>query len=165
MNYTAYLEGKACDDKHRKITDILRYNSIQLELTHDYIQRVFPTKEVSRFSKIDIITDEDLANFKASEVAQQNVRAMYQKMLCFWKINDTLYQEWGKNAPLRLWNRCNNHNHWRMTRILKSLKMLGMEQEFNDFSLRLSTILELRKINNSIRITNETIKLWNENMR
>ena len=163
MNYTAFLEGTGKDDNRRRIKDVLRYGNARLECSHDYIQRVFPTAESSRFSDVEPITEEDLAALRQSDKAKENVRLMYQKMLSFWKIDGDRYKEWGNNALLRLWNRNNNHNQWRMTRVLKSLALLQMTEEYKDFTMRLSAILDLRENNRDIRITDETAAIWREN--
>ena len=161
MDYLRFLEGTEKEDKGRYVTDILKYGSIRLELVHNYVQRMFPTNEQSKFSNIKPITDEDIALLRASDTAKENISKMYQKMLVFWKIDGDRYKKWGSGAPFRLWNNWNNHNHWRMTRVIKCFMLLGMEGEHKDFSMRLSTILEIKKSNPlSVRITKKTEEIW-----
>ena len=162
MNYVAFFEGREPDDKKRMITEFPRYSTWHLELSHDYIQRIFPLQEKSRFSNAPLITDAEVEEVKASKVAQENIRAVYRKMLWFWKINDESLHKWGFSAPVRLWNKPNNHNCLRMTRVLKSLNLLGMENEYQDFSERLSYIISLR--GKGVHINRETVQIWEENI-
>ena len=164
MNYTAFFEGREPDDKNRMITDFLRYSMGHLELSHDYIQRIFPLQEQSRFSDAPLITDAEIEAIKTSEVAQGNIRAIYRKMLWFWKIDDASLHKWGFSAPVRLWNKPNNHNCLRMTRVLKSLRLLGMNNEYQDFSKRLHYIISLCD-SGIVNISTETACIWNENMQ
>ena len=163
MNYTTFFEGRETDDRHRMITDFPRYSAWHLELAHDYIQRIFPLQEKSEFSDAPLITDAEIKAISESETAKENIRAVYQKMLWFWKINDVYLQKWNCPAPIRLWNKPNNHNCLRMTRVLKSLKLLGMEQEYQDFSARISYILSLRE-EGLVRISDITARIWKENI-
>lgn len=164
MNYTAFFEDREKDDKGHTITEFLRWSGGHLELAHDYIQRIFPTKEQSSYSKAPVITDEDIAAFRASETAQNNLRAVYDRMLRFWRLDNDRYKEWGDKTPVHIWNSPNNHNCLRITRVLKSLKLLGMTEEYKDFSERLAYILELRQTNPKIRISDETAQIWKENL-
>ena len=163
MDFVAFFEGREPDDQGRMITDFLRYSSGHLELSHDYIQRVFPLQEPSLFSDAPLISDDEIKAVRTSKTAQDNIRRVYQKMLWFWKIDDANLRKWDFPVPVRLWNHPNNHNCLRMTRVLKSLKLLGMEQEYQDFSERLSYLLSLRA-DGLVRISEETARIWEENM-
>ncbi|MBR3517875.1 MAG: hypothetical protein IKN07_00400 [Lachnospiraceae bacterium] len=155
MNYTAFFEGKEPDDLGRYLSKILRFGRIRMELTHNYIQRLFPLAEESRFSKCDLITKEYITAFQKSILAQDGMRSAYQKMLWFWKLDGEQY----KNSIYRHWNTYNNHNHWRMSRVLKSLQLLGMEEEYKDFSMRIRWIIDHPK---QYRVTGDTVKIWME---
>lgn len=161
MDYLKFLEGSEKEDRGRYVTDILKYGNLRLELVHNYVQRIFPTNEQSKFSNIRPITDEDITLIRASAIVKDNISRMYQKMLRYWKIDGDRYRKWGLGAPFRLWNMWNNHNHWRMTRVLKCFLLLGMEDEHKDFSLRLSAILEIKRAKKlSVRITKKTAEIW-----
>lgn len=165
MNYTKFLEGTEKDDKGRTIEDILKLSNFNLESTHDYIQRVFPTDEQSMYSDAPPLTVKDLEAFTQSITAQENMRKMYQRMLVFWKLDGENYKEWGNIFPVRLWNLIGNHNHKRITRVLKSLKLFGMDKEYKDFSMRISYMLNLQKDGNKfIRISDETAEYWEKNI-
>ena len=161
MNYTAFLAGLENDSKNRSIEEILAYTDEQLEQGHDYIQEVFPTKSLSMFHLIKPITDKDLSSFYQNEQAKENVRTMYRRMLVFWKIDGDRYKEWGSKAPERLWNKEGDHNHLRMTRVLKSLKLLHLDEEYEDFSKRIREMLQDPGVNLSVR----TRKIWLDSIK
>ena len=156
MFYTDFLSGFTKDDKHRTITDILAYNKWQLEYRHDYIQLVFPTDEQSMHSLLPPISDDDIICLRENEDALNNIRTMYKHMLLFWKIDDNHLNIWNKNIR-RHWNNKNNHNHLRMTRVLKSLKLLQLDEEYDDFCRRINYIILVPEC----KISTETINIWN----
>lgn len=155
MNYTAFFEGKEPDDLGRHLSKILCFGRIRMELTHNYIQRLFPLTEESRFSKCDLITEDDIAIFQRNLAAQDGMRKAYQKMLWFWKLDEKQYQ----NSVYRHWNSYNNHNHYRMSRVLKSLLLLGMEEEYKDFSMRIHWIIDHPQ---QYRVSDDTARIWME---
>lgn len=155
MNYTDFLNGKIIDDKNRTINDILGFNNIKLEITHDYIQRVFPTMDKSKYSDVDIIKEPDLFNLWNDENALDNVRLMYKRMLKLWKLDGDKYLN---PKIFRYWVTKNNHNYLRITRVLKSLKLLDLIPEYNDFSIRIGKFMKL----NENKINEETLMYWRE---
>ncbi len=161
MNYTEFLSGRGTDDLGRNIKEILGYHKPTLEFRHDYIQRVFPLREESHYSKVEPITDEDIAAFKQDPQAQSWVRTMYHKMLRFWNIDGFKVTRWTFEAPFRHWNYAGNHNHLRMTRVLKSLRLLGMDREAKDFTKRLRHLIEHRK-DEPIHLSDDTVRIWSE---
>ena len=84
-------------------------------------------------------------------------------MLDFWKINGNDYKIFGSILPIRFWNVWDNHNHLRMTRVLKSLKLLGMEEEYNDFSMRIKYMISLSRMHKGVHITRKTSRFWEQN--
>lgn len=164
LDYVAFLEGTGEDEKGRDITKVLAFSNWKLELIHNYIQCVFPTNSQSKFSKIRPVSDEELQILRNSDKAKENVRKMYHRMLKFWKLDGDRYLKWGLKGTFRFWNYWDNHNHWRMSRVLNSLCLLRMDEEFKDFSMRLSKMIELRNEHKGVRITKETAMVWKENM-
>lgn len=166
MDYVKFLSGECKDDKGRMVTDILKYNKVKLETIHNYIQEMFPTTEQSQFSKIQPISLREVDELRKNKTALLNIHKMYEKMLSFWGIDGDKYLSgYEKLLPFRIWNHNNNHNQWRMTRVLKSLKLLEMDMEFIDFSRRIRHILLLRQEGNAhIHISDETAEIWRTNL-
>ena len=164
MNYKYFLKGLETDDHHRFFEDILKFSEFQLESVHNYIQEVFPTDEQSDFSSIKPITEKELEEIRLDKTIQNNIHLMYLRMLEFWKLDGDKYKDWGFLKPVRLWNIKNNHNHRRISRVIKSLKLCGLTQDYEDFKMRLEYIIELRKTNTHIHITDNTISYWQKYM-
>lgn len=159
LNYAEFLEGRILDDRGRHVNEILQYDENLLEKSHNYIQRMFPTDEQSTFAGILPALPDDIAKLRASDKAKKAIRKMYGKMLAFWKLDGERYKDWGSDMK-RNWNTPGNHNCLRMTRLLRCFKILGMEDEFTDFSIRVGYILKESAHNPSIMITPTTASYW-----
>lgn len=151
-----FLEGRGRDNKGRYIGEMLKWGEFWLELKHDYIQRVFPLNEPSLADPdAPVLSEADVEYLRNSEPAKVNIRQMYQKMLEFYKLDDNNYKNWGIH---RYWNTANNHNHLRITRMLKCFRLLGMKDEHEDLSMRLRYLLENER--SSLNISPETYDIW-----
>lgn len=158
MDYTAFLEGRQTDDKGRTIDSILRWSNLRLELSHNYIQRVFPTDESSKYARsLKPISPSDISSLVKSEASKNNIRKAYIRMLSLWKLDDENY----KRKIYRYWNHRNNHNHLRITRILKCFKLIQMNDELKDFSIRLSYLLNN---DHGLKISKKTEDYWRDNL-
>ena len=158
FDYMAFLEGKIADNKGRKITDILAYGNIKLEMKHDYIQKVFPTAEASEYDNIMPMNEQDIKNIRNSEIARENITKMYHKMLKFYKLDDYRYKDWDM---FRHWNTTGNHNHKRLTRMLKCFRLLGYDDLYKDLSMRIKYILTVyRSGSPKIHISDDTMDYW-----
>lgn len=156
MNYTAFLENRETDDRGRMFDSVMCWSNFRLEITHDYIQAVFPTDESSKYTRLNEAAPKDISSLRQSEKAKDNIRKAYLKMLCLWKLDGEKY----KNIKIhRYWNHANNHNHLRMTRVLKCFRLLQMNDELKDFSSRLTYLLE----RNGLKISKETERFWKAN--
>ena len=158
MNYTAFLAGKAADDKGRYIEDILSWGFFRLEFRHDYIQRLFPLPERSQADRrCEPLTDEDVTALRNSEDAVENMRRAYAVMLRFWKLDGDRYRN---PAEKRHWVRKSgkDHNLLRMSRVLKCLKLVD-PPSYEDFAVRISCLLDLAE-NGMFPLRAETRRIW-----
>lgn len=93
----------------------------ELEQVHDYIQWFFPTRQKSQFNPAaPVLTDEDVAIFRASKMAQDRMRAASKRMSRFYCLG---------HARLVWWAKPSNHNLLRITRILQSMCIFGLKSE------------------------------------
>lgn len=169
MNFLDFYINKEPDDKGRYFIDILHYDNNELKNTHDYIQRVFPLLEASEcVANAPVITKEEVELIKKDKLALVNISKMYKHMLHFWKIDDM----WKKDAKDYLnpenkigcfekmitiytlkphWISSNNHNYRRISRVIKSLTLFGLEKEVKDLKERLNILCEMypKQIGNS----------------
>jgi len=114
------------------ITNIQCWDYDRLEKTHDYIQWLFPLDEPSRCSPdAPVLTPEDIRIFNLNMNFKYSLYKSFLLMLdfygyVFW-ITDGEPFIYPRNLSNRLknWATPNNHNYLRITRILKSMTLLG----------------------------------------
>jgi hypothetical protein len=109
---TSFLSGTGTDHRHRKVGEIIGFDDQQLEEVHDYIQWLFPLPERSAFNLFaPVLTTEDIEQLKQNSAAQQNLKVAAERMMIFY----------GRN---RHWLTAIDHNHLRITRIIRSLCLI-----------------------------------------
>lgn len=123
--------GEGTDNVGRRIGDVWRYSRDELEGVHDYIQWLFPLEERSAFNPgAPLLDGETIAEFRSSSTLRGNVQRSFEVMLDFYGF--AMSEGRLARAPdfaerSRVWLRPGNHNFLRLTRILKSLSLLGHE--------------------------------------
>ena len=151
---------QAKDRRGRTRSSILAWSDDELEYHHDYIQLLFPLPEGSPFNPSAPVIDEVTFNaFRSRLELQTQLRTSLQRMLRFYGFqfasetadggdSQTLQVVEGANYPeaSRNWVRRFNHNHLRITRILRSLRVLGLENEALEFFKALKRVYEGGKI-------------------
>jgi hypothetical protein len=130
----AFYTGVATDDHGRTLDQILQWDDARLERTHDYIQWLFPNEVPSPVNpSAPIITAAYRQAFAQRPELRQNLRRALHRMLDFYglQISDepgeprvTRAADW--QAKRANWLTPGNHNHLRLTRILKCLNLLGL---------------------------------------
>jgi len=127
------LEGP---DMHgRTLPEIWAWDAARLEGVHDYIQWLFPLPEPSAFNpQAPILTQETVAAFLADAQLRERLLRSLTLMLDFYGLalesvgNGTPHIEPapGFAARSRGWLQPGDHNHLRLTRILTSVRLLGL---------------------------------------
>ncbi len=128
-----FYRGDAADSEGRYLQDIWTWPDSDLEAVHDFIQWLFPLPEPSRFNPdAPLLTPEDIAAFLSDEQLRRSLRRSFDRIVKFLglaeaggKIVD------GPNFAERegdVWA-LPNHNWLRITRILRSLTLLGLAAE------------------------------------
>ena len=126
--------GAEPDSSGRFIGDIRKWDHERLERTHDYIQWLFPSRNRSRFnSHAPTLDEEQIGDFQTDERLQAELIASFKQMLDFYGFmfredDGCLSVERSPNWEARLenWLTPENHNFLRITRILTSLRTLGL---------------------------------------
>ena len=99
----------------------LRQTDHQAEATHDYIQWLFPLDEPSRsVNGAPVLTELDIDEIKESILVQGNLAKSARWFLGFLERNDH-------------WIKKYNHNHLRITRVIKSLRLLASDKAADEF--------------------------------
>lgn len=133
----AFYEGTGEDHRGRFLSDILRWSASKLEQSHDYIQTVFPLPEGSGVNWDAPIIDRQVFDaFRSRAELRGKLRESFQKILWFYgfklEAEDGVYKvvkgdNYDKHADN--WDSRFDHNHLRITRIIRSLRVLGLEDE------------------------------------
>ncbi|MDP3405285.1 MAG: opioid growth factor receptor-related protein [Brevundimonas sp.] len=107
-----FLTGAGTDSAGRDIFQVLAMKDDALEETQDYIQWLFPLRERSGApSGSPTLTDEDVTLIQRSSLAASALAAGSDRMAIFYFRNGH-------------WLTTSDHNHLRITRIIKSLRLL-----------------------------------------
>jgi hypothetical protein len=131
-----FFRGEAPDSEGRLFSDILAWPDEPLEYTHDYIQWLFPTRQMSAFNPdAPVVDDATVSTFHADEKLRDSLAAAFQRMAVFYGF-DVIADEGAVRvipasnwmARSKNWLTPNNHNMLRITRILTSLRLLGLHQ-------------------------------------
>ena len=121
MEIVGFLEGKTPDHRGRTLSIVLRQTDHQAETTHDYIQWLFPLDEPSRsVIGAPVLNELDIEDIRHSELAQQNLVKSASWFLGFLERNDH-------------WITRYDHNHLRITRVIKSLRLLASDEAADEF--------------------------------
>jgi hypothetical protein len=112
----AFLGGEGIDGAGRTLDEVLAFDDPALERHHDFIQWLFPLPEWSGANpNAPILTGEDIAAVRSDPSLQRAVERSLQRMSAFY----------ARNAH---WLRGHDHNHLRITRIIRSVgHLLGPE--------------------------------------
>lgn len=129
------------EDSHgRTLDQVLAWPDESLELRHNFIQFLFPLPERSRIIyNAPLITREVFDAFRSRPELQDRLRQAYDRMLKFYgfeRVEDENNPASFNIVHAEHWKRAFNnwatpwdHNHARLSRILRCLRVLGLEAE------------------------------------
>jgi hypothetical protein len=161
-----FYRGERTDVEGRRLDEILAWRDGRLEGVHDFIQWLFPLPEPSRFNPgAPLLTPEDVAAFRSDPAMRANLRRSYERILSFLGLAETAPGEVveGPNLANRapdVWDHP-NHNWLRITRILRSLRLLGLEAEAQALYRRLEDFHARRRF----PIGDDTLRYWTDAVR
>ena len=117
----SFLEGKTPDHRGRILAMLQQQTDHQAETTHDYIQWLFPLDEPSRsVNGVPVLTQLEIDEIRQSSLAQANLARSAGWFLGFLERNNH-------------WITKYNHNHLRITRVIKSLRQLTSDEAADEF--------------------------------
>lgn len=160
INFYSGTEG---DDQGRMLADILAQDDRWLENVHDYIQWVFPNREPSDVTPwVPLISAADESEFSENEAIRNRLMDSFCRMLAFYgmRISQgqiTKAENWDERK--HNWFIRDTHNNLRITRILKCLMALGLENEARHFFMALKGLVE-SELDSGISPT--SIRYWTE---
>lgn len=164
-----FYSGTEPDHRGRYLREIQQWPDDQLEAVHDYIQWLFPLSERSGFNvAAPILNRESIQEFRARPELQGNLRVSFIRMMNFYGLEVRASEQFtvvrmpNFAAKATIWLSPGNHNHLRITRILKCLTLLGLEAEAKAFFGCLSEIYKDEQNKPLPTISEETMEYWRE---
>ncbi|KAI4124355.1 MAG: hypothetical protein LQ341_007085 [Variospora aurantia] len=139
---------QAPDSRGRTLTSILAWPDDRLEHSHDYIQILFPLPERSPFNfSAPVIDEQTFSQFRSKSELRDRLRDSFVRLLHFYgfelapqvstdEASDGKYRvNLGVDFPhaSRNWVTRFDHNHLRITRIIRSCRILGLDDEAQAF--------------------------------
>ena len=116
-----FLEGKTPDHRGRMVSMLWIQTDDDAENTHDYIQWMFPLDEPSQaVSGAPVLNDFDIDEIRENRLAVENLEESARWFLGFLERNDHSITNY-------------DHNHLRITRAIKSLRLLTSDQAADEF--------------------------------
>ena len=143
-----FLEGKKRVGRHDLLLDeILEQGDSHLELCHDYIQWLFPTPERSAYNMKAPVLDKATGLSIMERGLDVEIIKSYNRMLSFYNIMATSNGMAFENPPpgmpadaLPHWCSPNDHNHLRLTRIIRCLRLIGQAKRADSLYLFLKGV-------------------------
>lgn len=143
-----FLSGIGRDARGRLLDDVLAYSDQELEAHHDFIQWLFPLDTPSAaVPGSPVLTSNDIAAARAHEACQVNLLRSAERMAKFYAGKD----HW--LVPV-------DHNHRRISRIIRSLGLLVNRQQAEKF---LDGIME-RVAQSDARVSRTSLRYWRESL-
>lgn len=156
-----FYRGDAPDAEGRSLADLWAYSDREMEAVHDFIQWMFPLREPSRFNpSAPRVTDADVAEFRADPLIREALGRSFGRFLDFLGLRFEGGEvvegdDFARKADL--W-RHPNHNWLRITRVLASTRMLGLEDESRAFFAFLARLRD----GGDFRIDPTTSRYWED---
>ena len=121
MDIVGFLEGKTPDHRGRTLSMVLAFSDERAEQTHDYVQWLFPLDEPRESVQgAPVLSDLDIDEIKKSPAAQANLI----------KASVWFFQFLNRNQG---WIAKYDHNQLRITRAIRSLRLLVGDIEADNF--------------------------------
>ncbi len=141
-----FLKGNQPDAYKRYLKDIWMMSDDQIENKHNFIQWIFPLNVKSNaVPSSPILTKKEIISIKKSEIAQKNIKKSAEWFLEFLSSNS-------------YWICQSNHNHRRITRVIKSLRLIHSNEEAEKFKNSIMNLIQ----GNEKKINSTNIQYWKD---
>lgn len=144
----SFLQGTGRDSQGRYHADILKFSDEELEEIHDYIQWLFPLREKSMAvpGSPVIESDEMIQTLRSDAEVRAHMFQALERMKQFYGDNDH-------------WLEQGNHNHLRITRILKSISLLSSPENAREFYKFI-----MQRVESAQPVTKESLEYWRKSI-
>ncbi|KAL9077637.1 MAG: hypothetical protein Q9161_000009 [Pseudevernia consocians] len=144
---------QAADPAGRTLSSILALPDTELEYCHDYIQLLFPLPERSAYHPTAPVIDAATFHaFRSRPDLQSQLTTALTRMLHFYGFAPAPASNAAADMAIlpvahfprasRNWLQRFNHNHLRITRIIRSLRVLGLDEHAAAFHRALSAVYD-----------------------
>jgi hypothetical protein len=160
----AFYRGDGRDHRGRLLSDIHAFDVHELESHHDYIQWLFPLPEPSGANAhAPLLSKEDIEAFESDNALRKALLQSLHMMLRFYGLD-----VWAGRPEIKVvrgahfaerrhvWLTRGNHNFLRISRMLRSLTLLGLGAYASAFLKSLEDIYE----EEASTIGNTTMEYW-----
>ena len=144
MNFKTFLLNESCDHKGRMLSDIYKFSDKEIEATHDFIQIVFPLAEPSFWSsnKYFIESQQQIDSLSKNKNVKEAILQSASWYISFLKRNNH-------------WKNVNDHNLKRITRMIKSVRLIVGDIEADKIKKEIISIKNIEKL-----VSQKSIKYW-----
>ncbi|KAI9856762.1 MAG: hypothetical protein M1813_008799 [Trichoglossum hirsutum] len=157
---------RAKDYRGRTLDYILSWPDSQLEAYHDYIQILFPLPESSPFNDgAPVINRTTFEAFRSRPELRARLKESFLRILKFFgfELANVSDAKGFRVSPApnfisasRRWFRPFDHNHLRITRVIRCLRVLGLEDEAVAFFRGLEALVDDHKR----RLSRSSLTYW-----
>jgi len=159
-----FYRGTGTDHRGRTIDDVWAFDHAALESVHDYIQWLFPTTRPSGFNRwAPVLDGSSIAELRAMPDLAPRFQRSLDLLLDFYGLErvvdgDTVAIHGARTLDDRgpRWWGTGNHNHLRLTRIIDSLRLVGLVAEAQALEQALRDV----RARHRTGISNETARYW-----
>lgn len=139
-----FLSGDGRDAAGRSFEEVLAMDDVAIERHHDFIQWLFPLDEPSQaVPSSPVLTGSDILVLRNFATVQLRLRDATERMLRFYRATAQ-------------WKQPFDHNHLRITRIIKSLRLLSGDGPADAFKAAILSEAEDSRVSPTSR------RYWNE---
>jgi hypothetical protein len=140
----------------RWLEEIWAWSDDDWELEHDFIQHLFPLDQPSAFNADAPLLDEATINeWHRDKLLQHNLRTSYERWLQFCGVENVDGKLHLADRKPNVWDGL-NHNWLRITRVLRCLMLLGLQDEANDFFALLTVLRD----SGTVAINDQSWRYW-----
>jgi hypothetical protein len=147
-----YRDGEA-DVHGRTLLELQQLNDWAFEMCHDHIQWLFPLHEESSYRECEVLTEGDVKQLRDSASAKANMNVSLARFRLFLGLPSAPGEPF-EQSKVSQWCTPYNHNLLRITRVIRSARLFGLEAE------ALTFYADVRSVAREDRVGATTLRYW-----
>ena len=166
LNLIPFYRGQEPNNRQATFEQILSWDDGQLEADHHYIQWLFPLASQSNHNRTAPVLDaETIQTFRNDAALKSQMLRSFRRMLTFYglQMNEgpiAITRAPNFNARATVWLTPpdqNYHNFLRVTRIIRSMNILGLPEYGKAFY---SIMENIARNEGAAVVSPETLRIW-----